>query len=269
MKKLLLAFALFAGAATTATTSQAQVRVSFNIGSQPLWGPTGYDYAEYYYLPDVDAYYNVSNQQFIYQDGGRWGYHTSLPGRYRNYDLYNGYKVVINDRDPWLRHSTYYNQYRGYRGRHGQAFIRDSRDNRYWENANHPYHSRWQRDGAKSGDVYYNGGYRNERRGDGYRDERRDDRRDYNRGERRDDRRDYNRGERRDDRRDGYRGNENRGGDGNDHNRGGNGQGNMNNGNNNNGQGNMNNGNRGNGQETPQQGNGNSGGEPRQGGRGR
>jgi hypothetical protein len=122
MKKLLLAFALFAGAVTTTTTSGAQVSVSFNIGNQPLWGPTGYDYAQYYYMPDVDAYYNVSNQQFIYMDGGQWVYRNQLPFRYRNYDLYNGYKVVINDRDPWLRHQSYYNQYCGYRGRRGQAF---------------------------------------------------------------------------------------------------------------------------------------------------
>lgn len=242
MKKLLLAFALFAGAATITTASQAQVRVSFNIGSQPLWGPTGYDYAEYYYLPDVDAYYNVGTQQFIYQDGGRWGNYNSLPGRYRNYDLYNGYKVVINERDPWLRHSNYYNQYRGYRGRHGQSFIRDSRDNRYWENPNHPSHSRWQRSGAKSGDVRYNGGYRDDRRGNGYRG---DGRRDggYRGGDRRDGNRDMNRG-------------------GDDRRGGGNDRGNMNNGNDN----------RGNRNEVPQiqqqQGNdGNRGGEGRQGGR--
>lgn len=202
MKKLFLAFALFAGALTTATTSQAQVSVSFNIGRQPLWGPTGYDEADYYYLPDVDAYYNVNAQQFVYMEGNNWVYRTSLPGRYRNYDLYNGYKVVINERDPWLRHRSYYNQYRGYRGRRGQAFIRDSRDNRYWANPNHPHHNQW----SSRGDGSNYG-----RRDNGYRDDRRDDRRDGYRGDRRDD----NRGDRRD--------NNYRGGD--DHRNGGDRQG--------------------------------------------
>lgn len=166
MKKFLLAFALFAGVASISNTAQAQVSVSFNIGSQPLWGPTGYDYAEYYYLPDIDAYYNVNTRQFIYENGGSWGYYNSLPYRYRNYDLYNGYKVVINDRDPWRRNNYYNRQYRSYRGHYGQSYIRNSNDNRYWANPNHPNHSHWSRDGAKSNDVRYNNGGRYDNRND-------------------------------------------------------------------------------------------------------
>src|SRR5215217_7170695 len=129
MKKIIIALALAAGTvAMTPAISQAQVSISFNIGNQPLWGPTGYDYAGYYYMPDIDAYYNVGNQQFIYMDGGQWVNRPSLPPRYRNYDLYGSYKVVINDRDPWLRNDYYRRQYRSYRGRRNQAVIRDSRD---------------------------------------------------------------------------------------------------------------------------------------------
>ncbi len=37
----------------------AQIHISFNINvdRQPVWGPTGYDYVEYYYLPDIEVYY--------------------------------------------------------------------------------------------------------------------------------------------------------------------------------------------------------------------
>jgi hypothetical protein len=147
MKKLFLAFALFAGAVTTTTVSHAQISVSFNIGRQPLWGPTGYDYARYYYLPDVDAYYSVADQQFVYNEGGRWVFRPSLPGRYRNFDLYNGYKVVVNDANPWMRNNVYATKYRSYRGRRGQAVIRDSRDQRYYEIANHPHHNEWRGNG--------------------------------------------------------------------------------------------------------------------------
>ncbi len=169
MKKIFLAFALFAAAAATTNIAKAQVSVNFNIGRQPLWGPTGYDNADYYYLPDVDAYYNVMDQQFVYMDGGQWVYRNSLPYQYRNYDLYHGYKVVINDRNPWMRNDYYRRQYYGYRGRHGQSFIRDSRDNRYWANPNHPYHNRWNGVDEKAVDRgdYNRGGYN---RGDrGYR----------------------------------------------------------------------------------------------------
>ncbi len=154
MKKLLLAFALFAGAVTTSTVSRAQIHVSLNIGNQPLWGPTGYDYARYYYLPDVDAYYSVADQQFVYNEGGRWVFRPSLPGRYSNYDLYNGYKVVVNDANPWMRNNVYSSKYRSYRGRHGQAAIRDSRDNRYWANPGHPHHSEWRNVDQKAVDRH-------------------------------------------------------------------------------------------------------------------
>jgi len=33
--------------------AKAQLNVNVNIGSQPLWGPTGYDHVNYYYLPGV------------------------------------------------------------------------------------------------------------------------------------------------------------------------------------------------------------------------
>lgn len=39
--------------------AKAQVSLNINIGSQPVWGPTGYDHVDYYYFPDIDAYYYV------------------------------------------------------------------------------------------------------------------------------------------------------------------------------------------------------------------
>ncbi len=128
MKKFLLISALFFGAFSF--KADAQLSVQLNIGRQPVWGPTGYDYVNYYYLPDYDVYYDVNRRLFIYYQHGRWNYSSSLPGRYGRYDLYNSYKVVINDRNPWLRNSYYHSHYYAYRGRH-QEIIRDSRDERY------------------------------------------------------------------------------------------------------------------------------------------
>ena len=47
MKRILLLLALITGSGIIATN--AQVHVDINIGTQPVWGPVGYDYAEYYY----------------------------------------------------------------------------------------------------------------------------------------------------------------------------------------------------------------------------
>ncbi len=81
-----------------ATSSlQAQISVNVNIGSAPSWGPQGYPEVAYYYLPDIQAYYDIRASQFIYLNNGIWDRSRNLPYRYKNYDLYNGYKVVLND----------------------------------------------------------------------------------------------------------------------------------------------------------------------------
>ncbi|CAA9201111.1 hypothetical protein [Flavobacterium collinsii] len=103
-----------------ANATQAQVSINVNIGSPPAWGPAGYAEMEYYYLPDIEAYYDVRASQFIYFGGGRWVRTTYLPRQYRNYDLYGGYKVVLNDyhgRTPY----TYFDRHRVkyYKGYHG------------------------------------------------------------------------------------------------------------------------------------------------------
>jgi hypothetical protein len=80
-----------------AGTAYAQISVNVNIGAPPVWGPSGYSDVRYYYIPDVEAYYDVPSAMFIYLNGGTWVHRTYLPSRYRNYDLYNGYKVVMTD----------------------------------------------------------------------------------------------------------------------------------------------------------------------------
>jgi len=109
---------------------QSQVSVNVNIGTPPAWGPSGYNDVRYYYLPDVEAYYDVQTSMFIYISGNHWIRRTYLPSRYRNYDLYNGYKVVMNDYRGNAPYS-YYRQHRakyakGYRG-HEQRNIGENR----------------------------------------------------------------------------------------------------------------------------------------------
>jgi hypothetical protein len=131
MKQLLLTITVLA-LLHVAQPGQAQVGIQVNIGVQPQWGPTGYDYAEYYYLPDIDVYYNIPSRQFVYLNAGRWTFAASLPVYYRSYDLYRGYKVVINDRDPYRRCDYYRGEYGRYKGYHGrQVVIRDSPRPRY------------------------------------------------------------------------------------------------------------------------------------------
>jgi len=124
----------FAGAA------QAQVSVRFNIGSQPQWAPAGYEDSRYYYLPDVEAYYDVDNSMFIYYEGNSWIHRSYLPSRYRNYDLYGGYKVGMGKyrgNTPYYNHREYRSRYAHGRNRSvqrtigqrpGRAYYRDRND---------------------------------------------------------------------------------------------------------------------------------------------
>lgn len=111
-------------------TSKAQVSVNINIGTQPDWGPVGYDYAEYYYLPDIESYYYVPKRQFVYYSGNRWVFSSGLPPAYANYDLYSGYKVVVNRHNAYRYfndHKVRYVKYKNYNNR--QVIIRNGHDN--------------------------------------------------------------------------------------------------------------------------------------------
>lgn len=128
LKLIIAGIILFA----SANTMQAQVSVNVNIGSPPAWGPAGYSSVDYYYLPDIQAYYDIRATQFIYFGGGKWIRSRNLPNQYRNYNLYNGYKVVLNDYHgsrPYSNFKTHKAKYyKGYKGK-PQKSIGSSRSN--------------------------------------------------------------------------------------------------------------------------------------------
>jgi hypothetical protein len=150
MKKLIfMAAALFACFTFKTADAQLHVRLGLNIGSQPDWGPVGYDHADYYYMPDIDAYYDVSAHQYVYYNNNAWIHASVLPARYSNFDRYHSYKVVVNERNPWLHHAEIRSRYANFKGRHDQAFIRDSHDAHYrnhWREDHNRHVAEHQRD---------------------------------------------------------------------------------------------------------------------------
>jgi len=128
---------------TCTIEAQVSFSINFNLDSQPAWGPTGYDYVEYYYLPDIEVYYCVPQHRYYFNERGRWRYSSHLPSRFGNYDFYNSYKVVVNEQKPWRNHETYKEKYFSYKDRHDQQPIRDSQDSKYFVNKNHPEHNKW------------------------------------------------------------------------------------------------------------------------------
>ena len=109
-----------------------KVTVNININNQPAWGPVGYDYARYYYFPDMDCYYDINNAMFYFMSDGYWVSSRYLPSMYHQYNLYGVYKVVINNNQPWRYYNNHRRMYAKYRGYHyNQLVIYKSKDRRY------------------------------------------------------------------------------------------------------------------------------------------
>jgi len=107
------------------TANHAQVSVNVNIASPPEWGPVGYSQVSYYYIPDVESYYDIRAQQFIFLNNGVWIRSHNLPNRYRNYNLYDGYKVVLNDNYG----SRPYNHYHEHKVKYHKGYHKGNQKN--------------------------------------------------------------------------------------------------------------------------------------------
>ena len=130
MKKIMLSMLLGFASLAIINTSNAQVKININTGLQPEWGPTGYDYAEYYYMPDIETYYYVPKKQFVYYSGNNWVFSPGLPPAYSNYDIYSGYKVVVNKPYAYKYfndHKVKYARYKNYNNH--QVIIKNKHDN--------------------------------------------------------------------------------------------------------------------------------------------
>jgi len=84
----------------------------------PDWAPM-YDNVNdvhYYYIPDIQAYYDVYRQEFVYMEDGYWHFSAFLPGYYANFNINNAYVVVLNSyvHEPWRHHEEYASHYPRY-----------------------------------------------------------------------------------------------------------------------------------------------------------
>lgn len=115
LKLIVFAMILF-----IASNAGAQAPVKMYPNSPPQWGPEGYSGIQFYYLPDMEIYYDVYAATFISRRMGVWVHRNNLPYRYRNYDLYSGYKVVLinyHGITPYMHFNDHQRAYKyGYKG---------------------------------------------------------------------------------------------------------------------------------------------------------
>ena len=131
----------------TYVTPPTQVRYD-----NPAWAPPYYPGVRYYYLPDIETYYDLTSQEFVYLDNGQWTYSRNLPYIYAGYDLDNCFTVAIdfNTYQPWLHYQYYVSHYPRY-------YYRD-----YYDHSNIPY-VRGFNENSKS-DIYWSENERNRAR---------------------------------------------------------------------------------------------------------
>ncbi len=111
MKPLLrLCGAALVGAFTllAAPAAQAQGGGRVNVGA-PAWGPQVPYGTQYYYIPEIDGYYDLYAQQYIVFQDGYW---VPLPQLY-GYDPYQFHPVIVDYRgaQPWTRIDYYHQHY--------------------------------------------------------------------------------------------------------------------------------------------------------------
>jgi hypothetical protein len=97
------------------STAQAQVKTTVTF---PDWGVAGSDDARYYYIPDIESYYDIRSGNYVYMNDGKWVRTKTLPATYKDYDLYSGYKVVLtDDKEPYADFESMRTKYaKGYVG---------------------------------------------------------------------------------------------------------------------------------------------------------
>ncbi len=95
---------------------------------------------DYYYLPDVDAYYSVNEQCYYYNDGESWISAAYLPGAYRDYDWRSERRYEVRAPRPYMHDDVYRSRYNGHavaefrshdNGFHGGGYVNADRFSAY------------------------------------------------------------------------------------------------------------------------------------------
>jgi hypothetical protein len=99
---------VFGVAALAAPVAHAQVGVNVQIG-HPAWGPAVPQGAQYYYVPEIDGYYDLAAQRYLVQRNGQWVPVAAVQG----YNPASFHPVVVDyrGRQPWTQYRDHHARY--------------------------------------------------------------------------------------------------------------------------------------------------------------
>jgi len=134
MKKLKISAVLvmamyFVSMFTACEPYKYSTAVPQNTYETPHWAPPVYSGIRYYYLPDLECYYDIYSREYIFLDHARWIYSREIPYMYRDFDLNNCFVVIVNSNiyQPWMHHQYYVSHFPRY-------YYRD-----YYDHSNIPW----------------------------------------------------------------------------------------------------------------------------------
>ena len=88
------------------------------VVEQPEWAPPceNVQTLNYYYIPDLEVYYDIRAREYVYIDNGNWIFSSYLPPMYSNYNLNDAFVVVLDQKvhQPWRSHNLYVSHYPRY-----------------------------------------------------------------------------------------------------------------------------------------------------------
>jgi hypothetical protein len=175
MKKLILMSAIVLGGLSY-KTADAQIGIHVNLGfGTPVVAttPVVNDYDDdYYYLPDVDAYYSVPEQCYYYYNGDSWETAAYLPG-YRDFDWRSARRYEIRAAHPYMRNDFYRERFGGQARVWAEGRGREHFDNGGWGRG-HDFHQSYENRGwnERGQGQFENRGWVGQDRGHGQFDNR-------------------------------------------------------------------------------------------------
>lgn len=142
-----------------ALDSNAQISVSVNLGSRPHYHDRYENEARYYYLPEIETYYDIQAGIYIFNSSRGWVRSSYLPEYCSNYDVNRGYRVALTyiGYTPYADFNFHKQKYYRENHRNYRAEYYHSRDN-YNDNnvvfTNHKYHKNKGNRGNKHGNKH-------------------------------------------------------------------------------------------------------------------
>jgi hypothetical protein len=158
-KSVILSAILFSGLVYNTAKAQVSIHIGFNTPVRHVYVPapqpveTVYDddfdnSDDYYYLPEVEAYYSIPLNRYFYYNDSRWVSTAYLPGAYRSYDWRTARRFEVRGRRPYMNHDVYRGRWGGNNNRdwnRGNNYYADRNNNRYNNRNDNRNRENWRR----------------------------------------------------------------------------------------------------------------------------